>query len=89
MSRTYLIDGQQVTASWISRQFPPVYTITVAGSPTAGSIEKTVGGKFHAIDDRDRSLGYFLGLRAAVERLVREEQHSGGQASCAVVPTAR
>jgi hypothetical protein len=74
MSRIYRIDGQEVIVSWISRQHPAVYTITVAGTPTAGSVEKTAGGKFHAIDARGRSLGTFLGLRAAVEQVVREEQ---------------
>ena len=74
MSRNFLIDGQQVTVSWISRHHPAVYTIFVAGAPTAGSVEKSVVGKFHALDDRGRSLGVFQGLRAAVEQVVRAEQ---------------
>ena len=73
MSRIYLIDGRQVIVSWKSRHHPAVYTITVAGTPTAGSVEKTAGGKFHARDDRGRSLGTFQGLRAAVEQVVRED----------------
>jgi hypothetical protein len=65
--------GTQVVA-WKSRHYPPVYTITIAGTPTAGSVEKMAGGRFHACDDRGRSLGTFQGLRATVEQVVREEQ---------------
>lgn len=74
MFRTYLIDVLHVTVSWVHRQHPPIYTIHVAGTPTAGSVEKTAAGKFLAIDARSRPLGTFVGLRMAVERVVREEQ---------------
>jgi hypothetical protein len=73
MSRTYLVDGQQVMVRWISRQHPSVYTILVAGTPLVGSVEKTAVGKFLALDDERRPLGTFLGLREAVELVVRAD----------------
>jgi hypothetical protein len=74
MIRSYLVEGQQVTVTWGHRQHPPVYTILIAGEPTPGSVEKTPIGKFRAIDRHGRSLGTFLGLRAAVQHVVRAEQ---------------
>jgi hypothetical protein len=49
------------------------YTITVDGMPVPGSIEKTVLGRFLAIDGQGRSRGTFTGLRAAVEHVVHAE----------------
>ena len=74
MSRIYLIDGQQVTVSWISRHHPAVYTIFVAGTRAAGSVEKTAFGRYVALDDQRRPLGTFLRLADAVERVVRAQQ---------------
>ncbi len=74
MPTIYLIDGQQVTVTWVYRQHPPVYTICVAGTPTAGSVEKTALGRYRAVDGQGRPLGTFHGLQEAVEWVVREEQ---------------
>ena len=78
MSKIYLIDGQQVTVTWIPQQRPLVYTIRVAGTPAAGSVEKTAAGKFlvidgQVIDGQRRRPEAFLGLRAAVEHVVHRE----------------
>jgi hypothetical protein len=43
----------------------------MAGEPLAGSVEKTALGRFLASDDHRRSLGTFVGLREAVEQVVR------------------
>ena len=72
MHRTYRLDGQHVTVTWIHRQHPPVYMIRVAGVPVAGSVERTALGRFRAIDAQGRPLGTFTGLRAAVESVARE-----------------
>ena len=77
MLRTYRIDGQQVTVTWVQRHHPLVYTIQVAGVPVAGSIERTALGRYRTVDGQGRSVGTVLGLRAAVARVVREEQPAG------------
>ena len=74
MPKTYRIDGQPVTTTWVYRQHPPVYTICVAGTPTAGAVERTPLGRYRAVDRQGRPLGTFLGLQEAVERVVREER---------------
>ena len=74
MRRTYLVEGQQVTVTWASHHHPPVYTVLVAGTPTAGSVEKSASGRFLAFDGQRRLLGTFQGLRGAVECVVREER---------------
>jgi hypothetical protein len=75
MIRPYLVDGQQVTVSWVwvYRQHPPVHTSHVAGTTTAGSVERTTLGRHLAVDDQRRLLGSFPGLREAVEHVIREE----------------
>ena len=73
MIKTYHIDGQPVTVTWIYRQHPPVYTICVAGTPTAGSVEKTALGRYRTVDGQRRLLGTYQGLQEAVERMVRAE----------------
>lgn len=75
MFRRYLIDGQQVTVTRVRGEHVLVYTICVLGEPLAGSVEKTVLGRYRAVDDQDRLLGTFLGLRLSVEHVVREERH--------------
>jgi hypothetical protein len=72
--RSYLIEGQPVTVTWVHRQHPPVYTIRIAGTLAAGSVEKTALGRYLAVDDQRRPLGTFLRLADAVEHVVRAQQ---------------
>jgi hypothetical protein len=72
--RTYVIDGQQVTVTWVQRQHPPVCTIRVAGMPVAGSIERTALGSYLALDAQRRVLGTSNALREAVEHVIRAER---------------
>ena len=74
MVKTYLIDGQPVTVTAGYRQHPRVYTICVAGRPTAGAVEKTPLGRYRSVDGHHRLLGTSLGLHEAVERVVRAER---------------
>ena len=75
MAKTFLIDRQPVTVSACHRQHPRVYTICVAGRPTAGAVEKTALGRYCSVDGHRRLLGTYLGLEEAVARVVREERH--------------
>ena len=77
MIKTYLVDGQVVTVTAVYRQRPPVYTIRVAGRPTAGTVERTALGRYRAVDSQLRLLGTYLGLQEAVERMVRAEPPRG------------
>jgi len=74
MAKTFLIDRQPVTVTACHRQHPRVYTICVAGRPTAGAVEKTALGRYRTIDGQRRLLGMYLGLQEAVERVVQEER---------------
>jgi hypothetical protein len=74
MTRTYDIAGHEVRVTWVYRHHPAVSTITINGTPVPGSIEKTVLGRFLAVDGQGRLLGTFPGLRAAVEHVVHAER---------------
>ena len=74
MGKTYRIDGQPVIVTWIYRHHPTVYTICVAGTPTAGTVEKTALGRYRAVDRHRRPLGTCQGLQEAVARVVRAEE---------------
>jgi hypothetical protein len=71
---TWRIDGQEVRVNWVHRHHPPVSTIRVAGVPAAGSVERTALGRYLAADAQRRPLGTCVGLREAVESVVREER---------------
>ena len=71
MTRNYLIDGKEVLVTWAPRQHPAVYEILIDGRPIPGSVEKTRLGEFLARDEHGAVIGTFLGLRRAVEQVVR------------------
>ena len=77
MIKTYRVDGLPVIVTAVYRQRPPVYTIRVAGTPTAGSVERTALGRYRAVDSQRRLLGTYLGLQEAVEHMVRAEPQRG------------
>ena len=70
MAKTYFIDGHQVIVSRCPKHLPKVYTIYIAGTPATSTVEKTLAGRFLALDDQRRVLGTYAGLRKAVERVV-------------------
>jgi len=74
MAKTFLIDRQPVTVTAGYGQHPRVYTICVAGRPTAGTVEKTALGRYRSVDGHHRLLGTYLGLQEAVAHVVRSER---------------
>ena len=89
MSRIYLIAGQQVTVSWISRQHPAVYTIRIAGTPATGSVEKTAGGSSMLVMIEAVLWESSRGFAPQWSRWSMRSNAEADAASCAVVPTAQ
>jgi hypothetical protein len=69
--RRYDVDGHRVEVTRERRELPSIYHVHLAGERVPGTIEKTVGGTFHAVDGHGRRVGHALSLREAVKHLFR------------------
>jgi hypothetical protein len=76
MLRMYDIDGQDVIVAWVPRCHPRPAQSGWPESLWPALWRKTALGRFLASDDHRRSLGTFVGLREAVEQVVRATHRS-------------